>query len=266
MVYNFALPPLLAFTLLTGNLVPFRKWLENWKLPSKEVCFFNFLASHDGVGVRPVSEILTPDEIEVLIASASANEGMVSYKSNPDGTESPYEINCNYLSLLCGETRDLEMGISRFILAHAILLSLPGLPALYIHSLLGSMNATKEVERTGMKRSINREKLRVEDLECQISDDTSHRSRIFRRLLNIIESRGQSQCFNPYGDFHMLDLGQQVIGWKRVYANEVMHCFFNLTPETHYIEIDAGLKSLLTGAEHGLKLELPPYEFEWLTP
>ena len=128
-------------------------------MPFPNVCFFNFLASHDGIGLRPVDHILNEEELGFILDAAKANGGKVSYKVNPDGNQSPYEVNCNYFSLLKGHERDESLGIRRAILAHAILLTMPGLPAIYFHSMFGSENDLDGMKQSGINRRINRQKL-----------------------------------------------------------------------------------------------------------
>jgi glucosylglycerate phosphorylase len=50
MVYNFALPPLVLHSYLTGSAAHLTGWAHKLSLPSTQVTFFNFLASHDGIG------------------------------------------------------------------------------------------------------------------------------------------------------------------------------------------------------------------------
>ena len=56
MVYNFALPPLLLNSITCANTKKLSTWAKTLELPSNKVCFFNFTASHDGIGLRPVKE------------------------------------------------------------------------------------------------------------------------------------------------------------------------------------------------------------------
>src|SRR2546429_4147139 len=55
-------------------------------VPSPRVTFLNFLASHDGIGVAPAAGILTPAELDNLVALAQRRGGSVSYRRNHDGT------------------------------------------------------------------------------------------------------------------------------------------------------------------------------------
>ncbi|HEY4723859.1 MAG TPA: alpha-amylase family glycosyl hydrolase, partial [Anaerolineae bacterium] len=67
LVYNFALPPLVLHTFHTGDARLLSKWAANLSLPSKGVTFFNFLASHDGIGLNPARGILSDDNIDALV-------------------------------------------------------------------------------------------------------------------------------------------------------------------------------------------------------
>ena len=100
LIYNFALPPLVLYTLQNGDAGPLSAWASGLTLPSQQVTFFNFLASHDGIGVTPLRGLLPESAIEELARRTLAQGGLVSYRSNPDGSQSPYELNINYFDAL----------------------------------------------------------------------------------------------------------------------------------------------------------------------
>jgi glycosidase len=195
MVYNFVLPPILAYTLLSGDTAPLSKWLSKLEIPYKNVCFFNFLASHDGVGLRPVMDLLQTSKIDYLINSTKLNGGKVSYKSEADGRSSPYELNINFLSLLHGFEKNQEFGIRRFILAHAFLLAMPGVPAIYFHSISGSLNDEDGMEKSHIPRRINREKFDIHQLNNELARTDSIRNRIFTSIKKLILVRTEGACF-----------------------------------------------------------------------
>ncbi len=100
MVYNFSLPPLTLHAVHTGNAQKLSQWADTLTLPSENVTFFNFLASHDGIGLMPLKDILSESEIKALAQRVERLGGRVSSKSNGDGSTSPYELNINYLDAL----------------------------------------------------------------------------------------------------------------------------------------------------------------------
>jgi len=206
MVYNFALPPLLAHSVLTGDPSKMFDWAKTLTLPSDKVCFFNFTASHDGVGLRPVSEILTPDEVAVLEAASERSGGLVSYRTNPDGTQSPYELNCSYIDILSAPGDDDELRAKRMILTQAVALSMPGVPGIYFHSLFGSRNYFEGVRMTGINRSINREKFNAARLEEALLAEGSLPRRVYLAYKRLLSVRINENAFDPFGPFLFLDL------------------------------------------------------------
>ena len=138
MVYNFSLPPLTLNAFHTGNAETLSKWADSLRLPSEQVTFLNFLASHDGIGVNPATGILSPAAIEDMARRAKALGGYVSYKTNLDGSTSPYELNINFMDALAdpatkGESPELI--VHRFLASQAVMLALQGVPGIYFHSL-----------------------------------------------------------------------------------------------------------------------------------
>ena len=159
MVYQFSLPPLLLYTLYTGN----SEYLNQWAIKIPELpennTFFNFTASHDGIGVRPLEGLLPDKEKELLFSQMVMNGGQISTKTNADGSESPYELNITYFDAL-KETKfgPDNLQEKRFICSQTIMTALQGIPAFYIHSLTATQNYIEGVQKTGRARTINRMK------------------------------------------------------------------------------------------------------------
>ena len=170
--------------------------------------FFNFLASHDGIGLNPARGILDQEEIDGLVQTALDHNGFVSYKNNPDGTKSPYELNISYFDALSDpqSTESPDTQIARFLAAHSIMLALRGLPGIYFHSLFGSRGDRKAAEESGIPRRINRKKLDVAELEAALDDPGSIRARVFAGLRRMIEARASHPAFSPYAGSTFLRL------------------------------------------------------------
>jgi len=184
MVYNFTLPPLVLYSLLKGTSHKLNLWAKSLKIPKGDVSFLNYLASHDGIGVMPLYGILDDAEITFLTNSIIQRKGFISYKSNPDDSKAPYELNINYLDALSEPDCDsFDIAIKRFILAHAIMLSFAGVPAIYFHSLFGSRGDLNGALESGIPRRINREKLKLDNLISEIETTDSIRRESFRRAI-----------------------------------------------------------------------------------
>lgn len=217
LVYNFALPPLVLHSLLEGNAEALSRWASKLELPTRKVAFLNFLASHDGIGVTPVRGILSGTEFDRLVSLVEARGGFVSRRSNQDGSASPYELNINFLDALTdpSDPDSEQTAIDRFLTAHAIMFAMPGLPAVYFHSLFGSRGDRAGAESSGMPRRINRQKLARAELERELDQPGSRRSRILRELSQLLRTRQTSPAFAPTAPAEVLALDQRVFALRR---------------------------------------------------
>ena len=259
LVYNFALPPLALHSFLAGDARQLTRWAQSLVLPSSQVAFFNFLASHDGVGVNPARGILTGEEIEALVASTATAGGFVSCKIMPDGSELPYELNINYLDMLSPPVarERVELAAGRFLTAQAIMLSLQGIPGIYFHSLFGSRGDPAGAESSGIKRRINREKLARISLESELRDRGSLRARVFQGYRELLRRRRAQPAFSPAADQVVLELDPRVFAVLRRTADRShgVLCLHNVSAET----VVLSRSEILPGGQ-----VLPPFSFRWL--
>lgn len=230
MVYNFTLPPLLLYSYLRQDGTLLRQWASRLPALSPEQAFLNFTASHDGIGVRPLQGLLAPREVDWLVDEVRARGGLVSMKANADGSESPYELNITYRDAL-SEPTDAALGVRRFLASQALVLAFKGIPAIYIHSLLGTENDPAAVEASGQKRSINRRKWDWADLEKRLEDPADPQHHIFMTLSRWIRTRRDHPAFHPGSAMEVLDLGPAVFAFRRHSRSgaETVTCLFNLT-------------------------------------
>lgn len=270
MIYNFALPPLVVYSLLAGSAVRLSDWARDLVLPSDQTCFFNFTASHDGVGIRPVENVLSEGERRILLNAAVAHGGSISNRREADGTESPYELNCSLVDLLTSPSDSDELRINRLLVSQAIALVMPGIPAIYIHSLLGSRNDLEAVDRTGRKRSINRARLDVETLIGELADEESLRSRALTGICGLLRVRRSESAFDPYGAFSFPEYDERVFSVLRgnpEFERQVL-CLINVSATEVSVRPDIvamPAPDLLSGAlvQPG-EVDLPGYGMLWL--
>jgi len=270
LVYNFALPPLVLHTFRTGDASVLSGWASSLKLPSDRTTFFNFLASHDGIGLNPARGILSDADIDSLVEQTLAHGGLISYKQNSDGTQSPYEMNINYFDALSNPSskEPIDTQVDRFMAAQAIMLSLVGMPGIYFHSLFGSRNWKEGVKQTKHNRTINRQKLEREELEKQLAHADSLRSKVFTRYSKLLLARSSSSAFHPHGKQKVLDVGKGIFAVLRTSPDKSRQilCLQNVTAKK--LEIDNPLKKatrgLLTSRLRESKLTLKPYQTLWL--
>jgi len=271
LVYNFALPPLTLHTFHSGNAQVLSNWAKTLTLPSDKTTFFNFLASHDGIGLNPVHGILSNEEIYSLADKTLEHGGLVSYKNNADGSQSPYELNINFFDALSNSYGDepLELQINRFIAAQAIMLSLLGLPGIYFHSLFGSRGWRAGVKKTGRNRTINREKCRLEVLQNELTDSNSLRARIFARFRQLLLTRAHSRAFHPHGIQEILDLHPAAFAVERISPDTKSHvlCLHNVSAQKINFETNyTSATDLFTSQSLAVSnITLEPYEILWVS-
>ncbi|MBW2613779.1 MAG: sugar phosphorylase [Deltaproteobacteria bacterium] len=268
MVYNFTLPPLLFYTLVKEDATVLSQWAKGLYLESANNTFFNFTASHDGIGVRPLEGILDAKELDGLVEIVKANQGQVSYKKNPDGSESPYELNITYLDAILADTSSTRA--EKFLASQSIQYALPGVPATYIHSLLGSRNWVEGVKQTGRARTINREKLQVEKLISELNDPESFRARVFFPYLDLIKTRKKQSAFHPNAGFEILQIDPKVFGIKRYSKNQTIYALTNISSKTISVSLSGTEASdqttdLITAETvNTAAFNLNPYQYMWL--
>jgi glycosidase len=277
LVYQFTLPPLLLHTFATEDATALSRWAAGLENVSASTAFFNFTASHDGIGVRPVEGILSRQEIDALVQRARAHGGDVSFKTNGDGTRSPYELNVNYFDALSDPagSESLEVQASRFLASQAIQLAFMGVPGIYIHSLLGSRNWEDGVAQTGRLRSINREKLRLSEVEAALDDPRSLRSLVFHAYCALISKRTAEKAFHPSAPQQVLELHPAAFSLLRSEPDGSKHIVAIHNVSHRGIAIDLAqvplahvprYRDLVSGAtiEAKASLAVQPYQVLWL--
>ncbi|OGO34390.1 MAG: hypothetical protein A2Z16_05330 [Chloroflexi bacterium RBG_16_54_18] len=281
LVYNFALPPLVLHAFLSESAHTLSSWVKSLHMPSKQVTLFNFLASHDGIGITPCKGLISESDYQALVESAMIHGGYVSYKNNPDGSSSPYELNINYFDALSNphSQEPVETAVARFLAAHAIMLCLAGVPGIYFHSLFGSRSWFEGVNHSGRYRTINRQKLSLQQLECELEDTHSIRSRVYSGLARLLRTRRLHPAFAPHGEQQVLDYSDGCFALLRVSEDqgESILCLHNVMAESTHLEIhpkqiwscsDPDLVDLISGQGfQGVKtltLTLLPYQVRWI--
>lgn len=267
MVYQFSLPPLVLHAIHRQDVRTLSQWASSLELPSTKTTWFNFLASHDGIGLNPLRGILPESDILSLVEKLQQEGALVNWKNNPDGTRSPYEINVTYLDALSPKNAADNERIARFILAHAVLLSFPGVPAIYIQSALGSRNDYEGVERLGYNRAINRKKYIVSEIDSELSNKTGIRHKIFKQLSELIAIRRAEQVFHP--DSHALfeTSGEHILKIIRVTEKgERITALFNFSQHIQTVNSEgiSGTELITKQNISGTTLTLNPWQVMWI--
>jgi sucrose phosphorylase len=278
MVYQFTLPPLLLHALHHANSHYLSQWSKDTPRPQKHCTYLNFIASHDGIGLRPAEGILPEQEVLTLVEAMHEYGGYVSMRTDLFGKESPYEINIALFDALKGTHKGQdEYQVQRFICAHTIMIALQGIPAFYIHSILASGNDYQGVEQTGRTRSINRRKWHYDQLLEILNNPGSSNAQVFHELKRLLKIRKKHSAFHPDAIQETLILDDNLFAFWRVSASHQQRILSisNITPDIqtvtlpqHPIAEGSGVwRDLIerTALSIGTtELKLYPYQSVWL--
>jgi glucosylglycerate phosphorylase len=270
LVYQFPLAPLVLNAFQTGSTRHLSGWAAGLETPSEHVTFFNFLASHDGIGVMPASGILSREEIDALVARTLQHGGRVGYKTNSDGSQSAYELNITLMDALSDpRTTPADEAIERFMTAQAIMLALRGLPGIYVHSLVGSHNDLAGMARTGHNRTINRRKWERGEIDARLADPASHESRVLARYRRLLRARASSPAFDVAAGQRILEAGDGLFALERSAPDgERVVCLHNVSgaPQSFTVGQAASLTDLITDDQYDASgpLHVAPYASLWL--
>ncbi len=277
MVYQFSLPPLLLHGLLNDETAHLKSWADSLPPPGDGRTFLNFTASHDGVGVRPLTGLVPDGELDALIEQVRARDGEVSWRDNGDGTQSPYELNISWYSAM-SEPGNPDLGRRRFLCSQAVAMALQGIPAVYFHNLVACGNWSEGVEESGRKRTINRRKWKEDELEARLADPDGQAAIVLQAMTQMLLRRSEHAAFHPDGDQLVLDLPPGLFGVMRTSPDqsETVVCLFNfqrtpndvpavgalhLAPGSEYRDLIQGFSIKV---DDETTLSLAPYQAVWL--
>ncbi len=267
MVYQFSLPPLVLHAVHRQDTRALSQWAQSLTLPSQQTTWFNFLASHDGIGLNPLRGLLPEDDILALVTDLQKQGALVNWKNNPDGTRSPYEINVTYMDALSSRDSNDSQRLAKFMLAHALLLTFPGVPAIYIQSILGSRNDYEGVEKLGYNRAINRKKYQREAIENELMAEDSLRHQVYQSLSRLVKIRRNNHAFHPESDFTICSITPAVMKIVRAAnTDEKITALFNFSDCIQTVDagVNSGIDLMTETLVSGETLTLQPWQVMWI--
>ncbi len=279
MVYQFPLPPLVVDAFHQGSARSLMDWAEALEPAPGNATFFNFLASHDGIGLRPLEGLIPSFRVDQMVDRTLQHGGRVSYMQGTDGRASAYELNISFFDALShpNGSEPIDQQVRKFLTAQAIMLALDGVPGIYFHSLFGSRSWWQGVEVRGSHRAINREKLERITLMNELADADSLRSMVFTGYRTLLTARSGCAAFRPGAPQRILRLDDRVFALTRG-GQEGPHilCLHNVSEHSVAVPLDpkslgspstTGVTDLLAPgiAVEGSTWTLHPYETAWLT-
>jgi sucrose phosphorylase len=254
--------------------VPLKRWLLELEAASPGTTYFNFTASHDGVGVRPLEGLVSEERFSALVDAVKRRGGLVSTMRNSDGRDTPYELNIAYLDALSDPDKpDPQWHCRRFLTSQAIMLSLRGIPGVYFHSLVGTSNDHSGVQASGQPRRINRRKFALAELADALSACGSIQQLVFQGYQHLLRTRAGQPAFHPDADQVVWDTSDPtVIAFSRTSpdGDQTILVIANLSDHEKQIRYSQHTemrpsKDLLSGEPIGAdgSVHLAPFQIVW---
>ena len=273
-VYNFSLPPLLIHAFLFENSSYLNQWSR--KLPSTKHgnCYLNFIASHDGIGIRPTEGILNEKTLSSFLKRLKKNGSKFSYRKVQNKSKKVYEANITVFDALKKSDFDPKglFFLERYVSAHAIMISFEGIPAVYFNSLFGKSNDEAKYIITGNNRDVNRYKWNFNNITTKLRDKKSKQSIFYRNIGALLEIKRKQKAFHPNASRININLGPKIFCFKRISKDKKQSiiCMTNLSSkiQTPNFKKTGSYRDLLNSNlkfREGNSLILKPFQTVWLT-
>ena len=274
-IYNFTLPPLLIHALLFEN----GSYLNSWskKLPQTKIgnSYLNFIASHDGIGMRPLEGILNNKSIKSLLTRLKKNGSKFSYRRINNKKKRVYESNITIFDALKVSDKDKKglYNFDRYIAAHTIMFSFEGVPGIYFNSLFGKSNDEAKYIITGNNRDVNRYRWNELNILKRMKNKNTKEHYIFETFKHLLNIRKKQKAFHPNALRTNINLGNNFFCIKRVSLDkkQTILCLTNLTSKLQNTKINkkfSKFKNLIdpnTKSQNLNSINMKPFETIWLS-
>ena len=274
-IYNFSLPPLLIYSFLFENSSYLNRW--NKKLPQTKNgnSYLNFIASHDGIGMRPIEGIINKENKDKFLKRLKKNGSKFSYRKVQRKSKKVYEANITVFDALKKSDYDPKgkFSLERFISAHSIMISFEGVPAIYFNSLFGTSNDEAKYIITGNNRDLNRYRWNHKNITAKLKNTKSKQSIFYKSITDLLEIRRNQKAFHPNGLRSGINLGPKIFCFKRqsVDKKQIIICITNLSSKIQTKKIDYKFlkwKNLLDYSNNHIldkMIKLKPFQTIWLS-
>ncbi len=274
-IYNFSLPPLLIHAFLFENNSYLNRWSKNLPVTKFGNNYLNFIASHDGIGIRPTEGILNNKSLNNFLKRLKKNGSKFSYRKVHNKSKKVYEANITVFDALKKSDYDPKgkFFLERYVAAHAIMISFEGIPAIYFNSLFGKSNDEAKYIITGNNRDVNRYKWNYKNITRKLSDYKTKQSIFYSNITNLLSIRRKQKAFHPSGKRHNINLGPKLFCFKRVSIDkrQSIICITNLSSKNQNAKLTKSLSNYrdLLNSKTKFKnenlLTLRPFQTVWLS-
>ncbi len=273
-IYNFSLPPLLIHAFLFENSSYLNRWSKNLPNTKNGNSYLNFIASHDGIGMRPTEGLLNKNTLNNFLKRLKKNGSKFSYRKVQNKIKKVYEANITVFDALKKSDFDQagKFYLERYISAHAIMVSFEGIPAIYFNSIFGTANDEAKFIITGNNRDVNRYRWKLNNITKKLKNNKTKQSIVYKNITKLLNIRRNQKAFHPNASRLNLNFGPKIYGFKRISIDKKQSilCITNLSSKIQKAQLNKTYHSWnnLIGSKIEIKnkyLILKPFETIWLS-
>ena len=274
-IYNFSLPPLLIHAFLFENSFYLNSWSKKLPQNKRGNCYLNFIASHDGIGIRPTEGIFNKKVLSDFLNRLKKNGSKFSYRRIKNKSKKVYEANITVFDALKKSNYDIDgkFSFERYISAHSIMISFEGVPAIYFNSLFGKINDEAKFIITGNNRDVNRYKWNFKNLTNKLKSVNSHESFFYEKITNLLNIKKKQKAFHPNANRQTIYVGSKIFCFKResIDKKQIILCATNLSSKNQFFRVSKNFlkfRNLLGGKMDLIKdrgIRLNPFQTVWLS-
>ena len=274
-IYNFSLPPLLIHAFLFENSSYLNKWSKNLPNTKNDNCYLNFIASHDGIGIRPTEGLLNKKTLDNFLNRLKKNGSKFSYRKVQNKAKKVYEANITVFDALKKSDYDIKgkFYLERYISCHAIMISFEGIPAIYFNSIFGTSNDEAKYIITGNNRDVNRYRWNFKNITNKLKNNKSKQNIFYQNICNLLNIRRKQKAFHPNALRINLNFGQKIYAFKRVSIDkkQTILCITNLSSKIQKTKISKKYHKMKNLINSKIQIEdkkfllLRPFETIWLS-
>ncbi|MHA1944502.1 MAG: alpha-amylase family glycosyl hydrolase [Candidatus Hodarchaeales archaeon] len=284
MIYLFTHFPLAVHAVLSGTAKFYMNWLPSL-IPANGKYFVTVLGTHDGMGQKPVGNWLPKSEKEFLQNMLVKQHGALPNHAYLSGGEKIiYELCGTPWSFIIPKDSNLgeEISIRRYTAVFTLGLMIKGVPSIYINGLLGIPNSEASLDEY---RTINRQRLKENELFEILSDPSKLNHKILTKILRIIEIRQKEEAFELTGGFLPVQLHDSIVSVLLSsndeknnllatvnVSNSVVHLTLDLDnygwnrqlPEIHLVDLFSDEILKIDSIKETLTVTFEPYQVRWI--
>ncbi len=281
LIYHLPLSALLLYSLYKEDATVIREWLERLPEAPPNRAYLNLTASHDGIGLTWLKDLISDKAIDELIEKAVKHGALLSSrKKTVDDEDKPWELNATYFSACSPEDdKNIDEHLARFLATQNVVLSLRGVPALYLPLFLTGRNDYKRAEEWQDNRAINRGRFNIDEWEEKAKDNSTIEAKVLKGLTNLLRVRTSTPAFHPEGKQEIMQTGQkEILAISRTPASsddKKVLCLTNFSSQSQRINGEQLQKKcnhtkevidLVTGEKRTMtdEMTLAPYQVLWL--